>query len=62
LTESSIEQYAEERDKRAYFINMTTVLLLLGIVEKRNRIFRVGGTNPQPFSSPKNVRNGKSAA
>jgi len=38
--------------KRVFFVNMMTALLLLGLVGKRNRLFRVGGTNPRPFSDP----------
>gem|GEM_PF-6070571 len=44
------------------FIDMTTVLLLLGMVGKCNRLFRVAGTNPRPFRRPRNLRYGKSAA
>jgi len=55
-------QYGAVSSKRAFFINVPTVLLLLGLVGKRNRLFQVGGTNQRPFSDPQNLRNGKTAA
>jgi hypothetical protein len=55
-------RYAQKQDKGGFFTNMTTVSLLLGLARKRNRLFRVGGTNPQPFSHPHNPQNGKTAA
>ncbi|MFH0959080.1 MAG: hypothetical protein V1897_10295 [Pseudomonadota bacterium] len=41
---------------------VTTVLLLLGPVRKRNRLFQVGGTNQWLLSGLQNLRNGKAAA
>gem|GEM_PF-5313766 len=47
--------YAEKEEYTRLFINITTVLPLLRLVENHTRLFRVRGTNPQPFGRPLNL-------
>ena len=49
-------------EKYRLFSNVTTVLPLLGLVGSHTQLFRVGGTNPRPFSDPQNLGNGETAA
>ncbi len=62
LTRGIMKRYAQKKDKSGFFVNMTTVLPLLGLVGNHTRLFRVGGTNQRPVSDPQNLRNGKTAA
>jgi hypothetical protein len=53
LTGGSRERCVQRDYKRGFSINMTTVLVFLGLVGKPNRFLRVGGAKLRTNTGPK---------
>lgn len=58
FTSRAMEKCAQIQDKSDLSINMTTVLLILVLGTKRNRLFCVEGAKRQPFYDSYDLQNG----
>ena len=61
LTESPGAKYAQQWDKPGFFINVTTVWYLSGLVGEDTGPFRGQRNHPATGHQPKHPRNGKTA-
>ena len=55
-------RYTKKKDETGFFSNMKTVLLLMNLAGKRNRLFRTGGSHPLLFSYFQDRQNGNTAS